>query len=364
MPKLTQYLRRLTFAAMAVQSSYVVLASGTASAADAQATNPAVEKFYAGRTINVMISSSTGGGYDLYARLVAKYMGNYIPGHPGFIPQNRPGAAGINLLNWAYNQGPRDGSMFFTLHVFLPVQQALGGKSIRYDIGKLIAIGRVSAGNALTGAWHTAGISTIADVRKKTLIVGATNPSSNSAIFPTVADKLLGAKFKLITGYKGGDEVMLAMERGELQGFGSFGVESLKSSRPEYITEHLIRPIVQWGLKRDKDWPDVPLAFELTSNDLNRRGIELISAQMDVGRSYYLPPGVPTERVQALRAAFRATVEDAGFLRDAEKIHLDVDYASGEEMQKIISDILTVSPQVVDRLRHNLGGMLDAMGSN
>ena len=360
MPKLTQGLCRLAFAAMAVSSSWAV----SGATANAQAANPAVEKFYAGRTVNVMISSSTGGGYDLYARLVAKYMGNYIPGHPGFVPQNRPGAAGINLLNWAYNQGPRDGSMFFTLHVFLPVQQAIGGQSVRYDIGQLVAIGRVSAGNALTGAWHAVGIEIIADVRKNTLIVGATNPSSNSAIFPTIANKLLGAKFKVITGYKGGDEVMLAMERGELQGFGSFGVESLKSSRPEYLTQRLIRPTVQWGLKRDRDWPDVPLASELTSDELDRQGIELISAQMDVGRSYYLPPGAPAERVQTLRDAFRATVQDPGFLRDAEKIRLNVAYASGEEMQKIISDILTVSPRVVERLRQNLGEMLDAMGSD
>ena len=114
-----------------------------------------------------MISSSTGGGYDIYARLIAKYMGKYIPGHPSLVPQNRPGAAGMNLLNWAYNQGPRDGSMFFTLHVFLPVQQAIGGKTVQYDIGQLIPIGRVSAGNAITGAWHSAGVNTIEDAREK-----------------------------------------------------------------------------------------------------------------------------------------------------------------------------------------------------
>jgi tripartite-type tricarboxylate transporter receptor subunit TctC len=340
-------------------------ASAQAQQTSSASTTPAdVERFYAGRTINLMISSSTGGGYDLYARVVAKHMGRHIPGHPNLVPQNRPGAAGMNLLNWAYNQGPRDGSMFFTLHVFLPVQQALGGEAIRYDIGKLVSIGRVSAGNALTGAWYEVGVNTMDDVRAKGLIVGATNPSSNSAIFPTIANKMLGGKFKVITGYRGGEEVMLALERGELQGFGSFGVESMKSSRPDYITQHLVRPVIQWGLQRDRDWPDVPLASELTSDDLDRRGIALISAQMDVGRSYYLPPGVPQERIGALRLAFRQTIEDPAFKVDAEKIHLNVAYASGEEMQKIISDILTVSPQVVARLRENLGDILNALGSD
>ena len=121
---------------------------------------------------------------------------------------------------------------------------------------------------------------------------------------------------------------------------------------------------MQWGLKRDKNFPDVPVASELASNDIDRRAIELISAQMDVGRSYYLPPGVPKERIEALRAAFRATIDDPGFRRDAEQLHLDVDYASGEEMRKIISGILSVPPSVIGRLREKLGGLLDAMGSD
>jgi tripartite-type tricarboxylate transporter receptor subunit TctC len=358
-----RYVRRCgTYTLRFLTALFTTVASIEAAAQQVAAAS--VEQFYAGRTVSVMISSSTGGGYDIYARLIAKYIGNYIPGHPNLIAQNRPGAAGINLLNWAYNQGPRDGSMFFTLHVFLPVQQAIGGKSVRYDIGQLVSIGRVSAGNALTGAWHATGVSTIEDIRNRPLIVGATNPSSNSAIFPTMARKLLGANFKVITGYKGGDEVMLAMERGELEGFGSFGVESLKSSHPEYMTEHLIRPMIQWGLKRDRDWPDVPLASELARNELDREGVELISAQMDVGRSYYLPPGVPPNRVAALREAFSAVIADPAFQRDAEKVRLNVAYASGNEMQKIIRDILSVSPDVVANLRSNLGDMLDAMGSD
>lgn len=307
--------------------------------------------FYQGKRISMMISSGVGGGYDLYGRTVSRYMTAHIPGKPTIIVRNMPGAGGMKLLNFAYNKGPRDGTLAFTLHVGLPLHQALGGRGVHFDARKIIGIGRVAAGNSVTGAWHATGVRSIEDARKKAITVGATGASSNSAVFPTVAQNLLGAQIKVIMGYKGGEQVMLAMERGEVHGFGSFGLASMQSTRPDYISKKLIYPLVQWGLRREKVWADVPLASEMVKDPTEKKAMELLSAQMDIGRSYYLPPGVPGDRVSALRAALKKTVADAGFLSSAKKLKMEIRYASGEETEKMIADILTAPKDAVARLK-------------
>jgi tripartite-type tricarboxylate transporter receptor subunit TctC len=310
-----------------------------------------VADFYGKQRISLMISSGVGGGYDLYGRTVARFMGEHIPGKPSIIPQNKPGAGGMKLLNFAFNKAPKDGSVIFTLHIGLPLHQVLGGRGVRYDAGKLIGIGRVAAGNAVTGVWHKTGVQTFADLSKKRVTLGSTGASSVSSIFPTVAKNLLGANFKVIMGYKGGEQVMLAMERGEVDGFGAFSIASMQSTRPQYISQKLVYPMVQWGLRREKIWSDIPLAGDLAKTPIDKKAVEALSAQMDIGRSYYLAPGVPRDRVDALRAALKKTLADPGFLAAAKKLKMEIRYATGEETEKTIADILATPKEAVTRLK-------------
>lgn len=311
----------------------------------------AVSSFYAGKQITLLISSGVGGGYDLYGRLLARHMGKHIPGHPDIIPRNMPGAGGMRVLNFAYNQGARDGTLMFTLHIGLPLYQALGKHGVRYNAAKIIGIGRLAAGNACTCVWHTSSVRSYGDSLKHAVVVGATQASSNSAVFPTVAARLLGAKIKVITGYKSSQQIILAMERGEVQGLGSEALASMQASFPKFITNHLVYPLFQWGLRREKAWANVPLASELAKDPTDRKAIEVLSAQMDIGRSYYLPPGVAKNRVRALRRAVKATVRDPAFIADAKKERADIRYATGEATEQMIANVLTAPHAALERLK-------------
>lgn len=327
------------------------LAGGLALAGAPAATADEVGKFFAGKRINLLISTGVGGGYDLYARLVAAHMGKHIPGNPTLVPQNQPGAGGIRVLNYAYNQAPRDGTVIFTLHIGLPLHQALARDGVRYDTAKIIGVGRITAGNSSTGVWKSAGVKSFEDALKTEVVVGATQSSSNSAVFPTVGAVILGAKIRVVTGYKSQEEVMLAMERGEVQGFGSEALASMQAAHPDYVNGVHYFPLFQWGLKREKVWANVPLASELAKNEIDRRALEVLSAQMDIGRSYYLPPEVPQDRVAALRAAFTKAVEDPALVAAAKTARAEIRYASGEETEEMIKRVLTAPKDALERLQ-------------
>jgi tripartite-type tricarboxylate transporter receptor subunit TctC len=310
-----------------------------------------VADFYSGKQITLLISTGPGGGYDLYGRLLSSYMGRHIPGAPTIIPRNQPGAGGLTVANYAYNQGPNDGTLLFTLHVGLPLHQALDGHGVQFDAAKIISIGRLGSGNAGTGVSAASGVRSFKDVLDREIVLGATQPSSNSAVFPKVAADLLGAKIRVVTGYKSMEELMLAMQRGEVAGFGSGGIASMESAYANYELGKDYFLLFQWGLIREPKWTDVPLASELASNPTDRKALEVLSAQMDIGRSYYLPPKVPTDRVGALRAALKKTTEDPGFQGAAQKARAEISYLGGPEMEKIIADVLGAPKEALTRLK-------------
>jgi tripartite-type tricarboxylate transporter receptor subunit TctC len=336
-------------------SSYPkVLASAAvvcALAHSASAAPDSAARFYEGKQITMLVDAAPGPAYDLFARLLVAHMGTYIPGKPTFLVRNMPGAGGLNAVNYAYNQGPRDGTLIFTMHINLPLEQALGSKGVRFDAGKLIGLGRLSAGNTVTGAWHTAGIHSYKDLYRKELVIGGGQATSNTAVFPTVAKNIFGMKLKIVSGYKSLNDQMLAMERGETQGLGSISLETLHDSKPDYLSKKLFVPLFQWGLKREKELPDVPTVGEIATNPLDKKAVEVLAAQIDLGRSFYMPPGVPADRVKALRVAFDATVKDPGFLADAKKSRSEIVYASGEEMERVIASVLDVPKEAVARLQ-------------
>jgi tripartite-type tricarboxylate transporter receptor subunit TctC len=310
-----------------------------------------IADFYQGKQITMLVDAEPGPAYDLFARMLVAHMGAYIPGKPTFLVRNMPGAGGINAVNYAYNQGPRDGTLIFTMHINLPLEQALGSKGVRFDAAKLIGLGRLSAGNTVSGAWHTAGIATYKDLYKKEMVIGGGQATSNTAVFPTVAKNIFGLKLKVVSGYKSLSDQMLAMERGETQGLGSISLETLRDSKPDYLGKRLFVPLFQWGLKREAELPDVPTVGEIATDPLDKQAVEVLASQIDIGRSFYMPPGVPPDRVKVLRAAFDATVKDPGFLADAKKTRSEIVYGSGEEMERIIAGVLDVPKQAVERLQ-------------
>src|SRR3954468_23519824 len=229
----------------------------------------AVEDFYRGKKIDMIIGYSSGGTYDLYARLVARYLGSFIPGKPLIVPPNIPGAGSRAAANWIYNIAPRDGTVLATADQSLSLQQAAGDKRINFDTAKLIYIGNPNVENNTTAAWHASGIKTIDDAKRREVTVGATGGSTSSQ-YPKAMNALIGTKFKIVLGYPGGNDVNLALERGEVDVRGSNSWSSWKTTRPDWIAEKKVNILVQIGLTKASDLPDVPLLMDLGTNDDDR----------------------------------------------------------------------------------------------
>jgi tripartite-type tricarboxylate transporter receptor subunit TctC len=307
------------------------------------------EEFYRGKKIDLIIGYSPGGTYDLYARLVARHLGNYIPGNPTVVPRNMPGAASRTAAAYVYNIAPKDGTVLATADQSLAVQQAMGEKR-NFDTTKFVYIGNPNSENNTTVSWHTSGVKTIEDAKRKQISIGATG-SGTSAHYPKVMNALLGTKFKVILGYPGGNDINLAMERGEVDGRGSNSWMSWKATRPDWLTEKKINILVQVGLNKAPDLPDVPLLTELAANEEDRAVLKLLSASAAVGRPIFTTPDAPRDRVKALRDAFNKMVKDPAFIEQAKKEHFEIDPLSGEDLQKIVADIVKTPQPVAERLQ-------------
>jgi len=326
----------------------LLLAAGlgvAASAANAQG----VEDFYKGRKIDIVIGFTVGGGYDAYARLVARHMGEHIPGKPGIVPRNMAGAGSRTAAAFIHGVAPKDGTAMGIADQSIPLEQALGDVGVKFDSREFNWIGNPNADNNVLTTWHTSPVKTIDDARKFDVTVGATGFNTSSQ-YPTVLNAVAGTKFRVILGYPGGNEINLAMERGEVAGRGSNAWASYKSTRPDWIAEKKINILVQIGLRKASDLPDVPLLMDVAANDLDKAALRLLSAPTTIGRPFFAPPGVPAERVRALRAAFNAMVKDTAFLDEAKKLNLDIDAVSGEDLQKIVSEIIDAPAPVKKRL--------------
>src|ERR1700676_1524933 len=321
----------------------------------------AVEDFYRANQLEMVIGYSPGGPYDLYARLVARFLGNYLPGKPVIVPRNMPGAGSRAATKWVYSIGPKDGTVLATPDQSLAVEQTMGDKQLDIDTTKLVYIGNPNADNNSTACWSTSGIKTIEDAKKRQVVVGATGGSTSSQ-YPKAMNALIGTKFKIIIGYPGGNDINLAMEKGEVDGRGSNAWGAWKSTRPDWLRDKKINILVQIGLTKAPDLPDVPLLMDLASNDQDRSIFKLLSASSTIGRPVFTSPGVPAERVKALRDAFDAMVKDPVFLAEAAKEHFDINPVSGAEMQKIVADIVATPRPIADRLLQIIGGVGENRG--
>ncbi len=306
------------------------------------------EDFYKGKTITIITSTGSGGGYDLTALAMARAMGSHIPGKPGLIVQNMPGGGNLLATNHMYNIAPKDGTSIATINNAMPLAQALNQKGVRFDARRFNWLGSTGSSNEVLFAWHTTGFRTFEDLKKKEVVLGGTGPTSSIVIFPTAMNNILGTKIKIVTGYKSSSEIDVVLERGEvLARTNSYA--SVVSKRPQWIKEKKIVILAQVGLKRDADLPNVPLLTELAGNDEDRQVLQLISSPVLMGRPYLAPPETVAGRVTMLRNAFQATVNDKGFRAEMERLKLDLDPFDGDTVARVANDTINAPDNVVKR---------------
>jgi tripartite-type tricarboxylate transporter receptor subunit TctC len=323
-----------------------VILVGTAAASHAQS----VAEFYEGRQITLVVGADTGGGYDAQGRLMARHLGRFIPGHPAVIVQNVPAANSLVATNSLYNVAPKDGSTIGFIQRGMLTATITDPANVRFDLQRFNWIGNLSKETAIVASWHSSPVKTAQDLFDHELIVGGTNVTGDNETTPRLLNALIGTKFKIVSGYKGTAVITLAMEQGEVEGIADWSWSNVKAIKPEYLRDHRINLLFQVALQKAADLPDVPLALDYARNDTDRRVMELFLAQKSAARPVLAPPGVPADRVAALRAAFMAMAGDRQFQDDAIKAKLEIDPEPGDAVDKVVALISATPPEIARRL--------------
>ncbi|MFM2130270.1 MAG: hypothetical protein RL477_1816, partial [Pseudomonadota bacterium] len=304
------------------------LAAGAAMLVAAGAAMPAAAQdaadFYRGKTAEIIISYGPGGSYDLYGKLAARHIGNFIPGKPTVIARNMPGAGGLNGANHVYNVAARDGTAMGVINQNAALGQALDTGGIKYDVRRFAWIGRFASNNEVFYTWHTAGARSLETALQRELIAGGTGPTSSSVVMPRAMNQLLGTRFRVVAGYKGSADISLAMERGEVHGQVRPWAQ-IKGQSAALLKEKKLDLLVQYTTERHPDIANVPTIVELAGTEEARAVFRLLVSGADIGRALVAPPALPAGRVATLRGAFDAMVKDAAFRAEAEKSTLEVD---------------------------------------
>jgi tripartite-type tricarboxylate transporter receptor subunit TctC len=321
------------------------LAAALAAVAPFAASAQTPEEFYAGKTVDLYIGYSVGGGYDIYARALAQHMGKHIPGNPTIVPRNMEGAGSLRLANWLYNVAPKDGTAFGIVGRGIPFGPLLGGEGSEFEPTKFNYIGSMNEEVSVCVTWHTTGVDTFEKLQATEVVVGGTGPDADTDQFPRVVNGVLGTKMKVVSGFPGGNDILLAMERGELGGRCGWSWSSVKAAHPDWVADKKINILFQMSANKHADLPDVPLIMDFAQNDEQRQILRLIFSRQTLGRPFLAPPEVPAERVEALRAAFMATMQDPEFLADAEKADLEITPVSGADVQRLVEEIYQTPPE-------------------
>ena len=330
------------------------LACGWVSGAAAQATREAANQetngsFYAGKQISITVGTPPGSSASLYAQAVARHMGRHISGAPIVLVQHLPGAGGLVAANRAYQTMPRDGTALVSTNSVIFLNPLLDVPGAQFEPQKFTWIGGTHVEHSTCVAWHTARVKNLQDALTHELLMGSYGASGPSAVFARAANVLAGTKFKLVTGYAGGPEAMIALERGEVEGFCAMGWSELKNRYSAWLTEKKVNILFQMGLEKDEEMPRVPLISDSAKSPADRSAFNLLFTPLEMGRPIYAPPGVPGEQAQALREALRLTLRDPLFLADAAKMQLDVRHVSAPALQKLIEQIYQAPRDVVER---------------
>jgi len=309
-----------------------------------------VANFYRGKQVRLIVGTAPGGGYDLFARIVARHIAAHIPGQPTVIVQNLPAAGGLVMTNQLYSVGPKDGTAIGVPINGIPTAPLLQ-QGAQFDATRLIWIGSTNREPYVAFVWHSAPVQSLAELRAKELVVGSTTPGTTMTDFPLVVNDILGLKFRVVRGYEGTPQINHAIERGEIQGQGGIGWAAIKAQVPHWIAEKKIKVIAQYGLKRYPQLADVPSMLEQARTEPDRQALTMLFARTEYGRPYFLPPDVPAERVRALRRAFDATMRDQAFIADAARLQLEIDPMTGEEVQALVAQLIRTPSEIVTRVR-------------
>ena len=303
---------------------------------------------FKGREINLYVGSAPGGPYDAYARLIARHLGRHLPGNPGVVVQNMPGASGRRLMGYIYNVAPKDGTAIATAQRALPFEQLIDGDT-RFDVQKVTWLGSANNETNVCMAWHTSKVATIEDVRTRGMVVGSSGPSSTDSIYPNVLNFLHGMKFKVVEGYKAATETHIAMERGEVDGRCGISWDTLQALNSDWLRDKKIRILVQIGLDKVPELVGVPSVFDLSKTEEERQIWALWAAPNKMGRPFFAPPGMAADRATLMRAAFDATMKDPELRAEAAKMDLAVDAISGEQVAALLKQVYATPKAVVEK---------------
>jgi tripartite-type tricarboxylate transporter receptor subunit TctC len=314
----------------------------------------AVESFYKGATVSINVGSDAGGGFDLVARIVARHLGQHIPGKPAIIVRNMPGAGGLVNANYLFNTAPRDGTALaapFNTVFLLPL---LGDPAAKFDPRDLTWIGSTDKQQGICLTWHQTALKTFDDIKSREVVAGTTAPNATPATYPFFLNTVLGTKFKIVGGYSTGG-VRLALEQGEVDSICGMAIQTHMAVSPQWFERKLVNVLLQFGLEKHKDLPDVPLAVDLLKGE-DLEVLELIMIPHEFGRPFVAPPGIPTDRRDALRAAFDATLKDPAFLDDSQRARQSLDPLTGAQIEALIHRAYKASPSAVQRAARILRG--------
>jgi tripartite-type tricarboxylate transporter receptor subunit TctC len=306
-----------------------------------------IADFYKGKQINWILSAGAGGGYSAYALAFAPHFSAHIPGNPHIIVQNMPGAGGIRAMLYLQSVAPKDGTTIGLVHSSVPFAPLYGIKGANFDPRQMNWIGSINAATGICVSWTASGITTWQDLIDKEFIVGGTGAGSQMETMPAMLNKLFGTRIKVISGYKGGNDVYLAMERGEVQGRCGGLISSIKSTRPNWFPQKKVSVPIQIALERDPEFPDAPAVIEFAKDARTKAVLQLILAPMGMDRPILAPPGTPPDTVAALRKAFHDTMNDPAFIAEADRQHLEIEDVDGDKIARLLQDAYKLPPEVV-----------------
>ena len=313
---------------------------------DAGAVAQPVAEFYRGKSITMLIGYTSGGGYDIYARVLSRHMGRHLPGNPSIVPQNMPGAGSLRLANFLYNAAPWDGTTIGMIGRGLAVEPLIGASATQYDGRKFTWLGSGSDQVSLCVTWHTSPVKSWDDMRVRPFRVAGEGSGSDPDMFAIMLKNLMGVRLRIVSGYPGGAEMNLAMERGEVDGRCGWSWTSIKITHPDWVTEKRINLLLQMALQKSADIPQVPLVMDLATNDRQRQILKLLLSRQQMGWPFLAPPGLPADRAQALRRAFDETMTDPDFLAEAKERQLEVNPMSGAAIDKLVRELYETASDV------------------
>ncbi len=318
--------------------------------APATAKAQSVEEFYRGKTVNMVIGYPAAGANDRYARTLARHIGKHIPGNPHVISRNMPGSGSLAAANHVFTVAPKDGTVISLLAATIPLEEALGTQGAKFKSAQFHWIGRMASSVNITFTNANAPVKTIKDAYSKEVILGGTGRSGTPVVYPSVLNNVLGMKFKMVAGYSGSVAAMLAMERGEIEGH-STSIDGVKAAHPDWLAEKKVNVLVQYGLRPHPEFLDTPLSIDLGRTPEEVQILRIVANATEVGKHALTPPGVPADRVAALRRAFDLTIKDPDYIAEMNKQRLEIIPMGGEELQKIVAETASIPPAILDKVK-------------